>query len=94
MYSVPDKLYSINHKKFITITEKKLFLPIFLHNLLVRSLVVEQPCALLDKRNTQLFSRLEDRAVVLATAGGRDVFSSGAGSTEDVVDEGELVHTY
>lgn len=54
------------------------------------SLVVEQTRALLDKRDTQLLGRLKDRAVVLATAGSGNVLDTGASSTEDVVDEGEL----
>ena len=53
-------------------------------------LVMEQPGALLDKRNAQFLGRLEDRAVVLASAGRGDVLGAGAGGTEDVVDEGEL----
>lgn len=53
-------------------------------------LVVEQPGALLDERNTQFLRGLEDRTVVLASAGRGNVFGAGAGGAEDVVDEGEL----
>lgn len=52
--------------------------------------MVEQTSVLLDKGNSQLLGRLEDGAVVLATAGGGDVVDAGAGCSEDVVDEGEL----
>lgn len=52
--------------------------------------MVEQTDALLDKDHTQLLGGLEDGAVVLATSRGGDVLDAGAGSAEDVVDEGEL----
>jgi hypothetical protein len=52
--------------------------------------MMEQPHALLDKRDTQLLRRFEHRGVVLASARGGDVFGAGAGGAEDVVDEGEL----
>ena len=52
--------------------------------------MVEQPGALLDERNTQFLRGLEDRTVVLASAGRGNVFGAGAGGAEDVVDEGEL----
>lgn len=51
---------------------------------------MEQPGALLDKRNAQFLGRFEDRAVVLASAGRGDVFGAGAGGSEDVVDKREL----
>lgn len=54
--------------------------------------MVEQPDSLLDKHDAELLGRLEDGAVVLAAARGSNVFGSGAGSAEDVVDEGELLY--
>lgn len=52
---------------------------------------MEQTSALLDERDTKLLGSLEDRAVVLRTAGCGDVFDAGAGGAEDVVNEGELL---
>jgi len=54
--------------------------------------VVEQTSTLLNERDTKLLGSLEDRAVVLRTAGCSDVLDAGAGGSEDVVDEGELFH--
>lgn len=54
--------------------------------------MVEQASALLNEHNAKLLRSLEDGTVVLATAGGGDVLDTGAGSTEDVVNEGELCH--
>lgn len=52
--------------------------------------MVEQTDALLNKGDTQLLGGLEDGSVVLAAGGGGNVLDAGAGSAEDVVDEGEL----
>lgn len=52
--------------------------------------MVEQTDALLNKGDAQLLSGLEDGGVVLAAGGGGNVLDTGAGGTEDVVDEGEL----
>lgn len=53
---------------------------------------MEQTSTLLNERDTKLLGSLEDRAVVLRTAGCSDVLDAGAGGSEDVVDEGELFH--
>jgi len=52
--------------------------------------VVEQADTLLDEGDTQLLGGLEDGSVVLAARGGGNVLDTGAGGTENVVDEGEL----
>lgn len=57
----------------------------------VRRLVMEETDVLLHKGDAQLLGRLEDRDVVLAASGGGDVLDARAGSTVNVVDEGELV---
>lgn len=54
------------------------------------NLVVEQTDTLLNEGDAQLLSSLEDGGIVLATSGGGDVLDTGAGSAEDVVNEGEL----
>lgn len=53
-------------------------------------LVVEETGVLLDKGNAELFGGAEDCLVVLAASRGGNVLDARAGSTEDVVDEGEL----
>lgn len=55
--------------------------------------MVEQTDTLLDEGDAQLLGGLEDRGVVLAAGGGGNVLDTGAGSAEDVVDEGELQDT-
>lgn len=52
--------------------------------------MVEQTNTLLDEGDTQLLGSLEDGGVILAAGGGGNVLDAGAGSAEDVVDEGEL----
>jgi hypothetical protein len=55
--------------------------------------VMEQPNALLDKDNIELFSCLEDGNVVLAAGWGSNVLRAGPCSAEDVVNKRELVVT-
>lgn len=55
------------------------------------NLVVEETSTLLDENNAKLLRSLEDRAIVLATAGSSDVLNAGAGCAENIVDERELV---
>jgi hypothetical protein len=54
-------------------------------------LVVEEPDALLDKRDAQLLRRLEHLRVVLAPARRRDVLGPGAPRSVDVIRERELL---
>ena len=56
--------------------------------------MVEETSTLLDENNAKLLCSREDRAIVLTTAGSSDVLNAGAGCTEDVVDEGELVSSW
>lgn len=58
-------------------------------NYVAHSLVVEQPDVLLNERDTQLFCCLEDRAIVLTSSRGCDVFGATPVRPEDVVNEGE-----
>jgi hypothetical protein len=53
--------------------------------------VVEEACVLLNKRDAELLSGLEDGHVVLAAAGSSDVLDARAGGAVDIVNEGELV---
>ena len=52
--------------------------------------MVEQPNALLHKRDPQVLRRVEHSLVILAPCRCGDVADAGAGGTVDVVGEGEL----
>lgn len=52
--------------------------------------MMEQSHALFHKCDPELLSRGKDSLVVLTAGWGRDVLGSRPGSSEDVVDEGEL----
>ncbi len=51
---------------------------------------MEEAGVLLHKGDAQLLSGAENRAIVLATAGGSNVLDAGAGGAIDVIGEGEL----
>lgn len=52
--------------------------------------MVEEPDALLDKRDAQLLRRLEHQRVVLAPRRRRDVLGPGPSRSVDVIREREL----
>ena len=52
--------------------------------------MVEKTDALLNKGDVKLLSGFKDSAIVLGSAWGCDVLDTGAGGSEDVVDEWEL----
>jgi hypothetical protein len=57
----------------------------------IAHLVVEEPDALLDKRDAQLLRRLEHQRVVLAARRRRDVLGPGPSRSVDVIGERELL---
>lgn len=75
----------VNHFVYATLTSH-----LQMALLLLPTLVMEQADVLLHKGDAELLSGGEDKLVILRTAGGGDVLDTGASSTVDVINEGEL----
>ena len=52
--------------------------------------MMKQSNTLFDESDSQFLRGIENRLIVLRTDGCGDIFYSGAGGTEYIVDEGEL----
>lgn len=96
-YVLPRRFRSVSIRSLVSRPPLRLSLgylaglSIFSPSTTCTRLVVEEPDALLDKRDAQLLRRLEHLRVVLAPARRRDVLGPGAPRSVDVIRERELL---